>query len=107
MQKIGQYVGTEGSMAIAAVRGAFEPTITENVRAELEEAYRRGCTSARFDMTATTYADSTIIKLILHTLRRLGEKKLEIVNPKGLVLNAFNVACLDRFYVTAGGGRQA
>lgn len=105
MQKIGKYVGIEGSMAVVAVNGIYDLDVTEKVRAELEEAYRRGCTAVRFEMAGTDYIDSTVSKQITHTMRCVGEANLEITNPKGLVLANLKIVAMDRFF--KNGGRQA
>ena len=105
MQKIRQYVGIENSMAVVDVKGKYVLDITDKVRSELEEAYRRGCTSVRFEMGGTDYIDSTVNKLIIRTTRRVGEANVEITNPKGLVVEQLTTVALDRYI--KNGGRQA
>lgn len=105
MQKIGQYVGIDESMAVVDVKGSYRLEVTDQVRDELDEAYRRGCTSVRFEMGGTDYIDSAVTKLIIRTMRRVGESKIEIANPKGSVFAALDVATLTRFI--KHGGRQA
>ena len=105
MQPIGKYVGIEDSLAVVNVKGSYRLEVTDQVRSELDEAYRRGCTSVRFDMMGTDYIDSAVTKLIIRTMRRVGETKLEITNPKGRVFAALDVAAMNRFI--KNGGRQA
>ena len=105
MQKIGQYVGIDESMAVVDVKGSYRLEVTDQVSDELDEAYRRGCTAVRFEMGGTDYINSAVIKLILRTLRHVGETKLEISNPKGRVFADLDVASMNRFIKI--GGRQA
>ena len=105
MQKIGKYVSIEDSKAVVAVKGGFILDVTDQVRDELEEAYRRGCTAVQFDMNNTDYTDSTVNKIIIRTLRRVGERMLEISNPKRNVYAALEARDLTKFIVN--GGKQA
>ncbi len=102
MQKIGQYVSVEDSKAVVAVRGDFKLEVTDRVRDELEEAYRMGCTAVRFDMNNTDYIDSTVNKIIIRTLRHVGERMLEISNPKRSVFAALEARDLAKFIVNGG-----
>lgn len=102
MQRIGQYTGIEDFLAIVDVQGSYRLEVTDKVRSELEEAYRRGCTSVRFEMGGTDYIDSAVTKLIIRTMRRVGAEKLEIRNPKGRVFAALDAAAMTK-YIKSGG----
>lgn len=102
MQKIRQYVSIENSVAIVEVEGEYSLGVTTCVKEELEEAYRRGCTSVRFEMMHTDYIDSAVTKLIARTNRRVGEKNLQILNPKARVYAVFHTAAMDKFLVMNG-----
>ena len=104
MQKIGQYVNIDNSVAIADVEGKYDLGITTSVHDDLEKAYRQGCTSVRFEMANTTYIVSATERMI-YKISRLygGPKNVQIVNASGRVLAALQTAAVDKFIMVNGG----
>ncbi len=106
MQKIGQYVSIDNSVAIADVEGKYDLGITANVQDDLEKAYRQGCTSVRFEMANTTYIMSATERMIYKICRIYGgAKNVQIINAKGRVFAALQSAAVDK-YIMVNGGQQ-
>ena len=104
MQKIGQYVSVDNSMAIVDVDGKYDLGITANVHDDLEKAYRQGCTSVRFEMENTTYIVSATERMFYKICRRYGgANNVQITNAKGRVLAALQTAAVDKFIMVNGG----
>ena len=104
MQKIGQYVSINDSVAIAEVEGKYDLGITTSVFDDLENAYRQGCTSVCFEMANTTYIVSATKRMIYKVCRIYGgPKNVQIVNAKGRVLAALQTGAVDKFIMVNGG----
>lgn len=104
MQKIGQYVSIDDSVAVVDVEGKYDLGITTNVHDDLEKAYRQGCTSVRFEMANTTYIVSATERMIYKICRLYGgAKNVQIVNAAGRVMAALQTAAVDKFISVNGG----
>ena len=107
MQKIGQYVSIDNSVAVVDVEGKYDLGITANVFDDLEKAYRQGCTSVLFEMANTTYIVSATERMIYKICRTYGgAKNVQISNAQGRVLSALQAAAVDKF-ITVNGGQVA
>lgn len=104
MQKIGQYVSIDDSVAVVDVEGKYDLGITTSVHDDLEKAYRQGCTSVRFEMANTTYIVSATERMIYKICRLYGgAKNVQIVNAAGRVLAVLQTAAVDKFISINGG----
>lgn len=104
MQKIGQYVSVDNSVAIAAVEGKYDLGITTNVFDDLGKAYRQGCTSVCFEMANTTYIASATERMFYKVCRIYGgPENVQIINAKGRVLAALQTGAVDKFILINGG----
>ncbi len=106
MQKINQYVTIDNSVAIVDVEGNYDLGITAGVKDALEQAYRQGCTSVRFEMANTSYIVSATLRMIYKICRMYGgTKNVRIDNASGRVLAAISTEAMDK-YIVVNGGQQ-
>ena len=90
-----KYVSIDTATAIVSVDGRFDLCRTVEVQAELTSAYRHGCTKILVNFTRTTYIDSSAIRDLVKTRRRVHPENFSARNASNLVLAALKTAKLD------------
>lgn len=90
-----RYVLISGSTATIAVEGRFDLCKTVEVQVELTQAYQQGCTKVCVDFSQTTYIDSSAIRDLVKTRRKVTPENFSGVHAGGVVLAALKAAKLD------------
>lgn len=94
-----KYVLIEGSTAIINVEGRYDLCRTVEVQSELMSAYQQGCTKVTVDFSKTTYIDSSAVRDLVKTRRRVQPENFSAKNAVNVVLAALKSAKLDSWLV--------
>ncbi|MBP2629491.1 MAG: hypothetical protein H6Q70_119 [Firmicutes bacterium] len=92
-----KYVMIDGATAVISVEGAFNLCRTAIVNTELNSAYQQGCTKVAVDFFKTTSIDSSAIRDLTKTRRRVHPENFMARNATNAVLAALKAAKLDEW----------
>lgn len=95
-----KYVTIDGAKAVVSVDGRFDLCKVVEVLSDLNTAYQNGCTKVVVDFANTTFIDSSVIRDLVKTRRKVKPENFSAKNASGAVLTALCAAKLDEWLKT-------
>jgi anti-sigma B factor antagonist len=83
----------DGRLKLVEVKGEMDAFLAVNVEKEVEKLIEAGCRGVAFDLSGVNYIDSSGIRVLLSTYKKLGGKA-NMVKPSARVVKILELADL-------------